>query len=84
MAVASLKLALAARRGHLAGVTEQARFLDSPLTGQSDQDIALSNDLRAVALMTLGTVEASVGLAAAERHLEEGAILARDVGPALP
>jgi LuxR family maltose regulon positive regulatory protein len=33
-----------------------------------------------VALMTLGTVEASVGLADAERHLEEGAILARDVG----
>ena len=80
VAIASLKLALAARRGHLSGVTEQARFLDSPVTGQSDEDIALSNDLRAVALMTLGTVEASVGLADAERHLEEGAILARDVG----
>jgi LuxR family transcriptional regulator, maltose regulon positive regulatory protein len=80
VAIASLKLALAARRGHLAGVTEQARFLDSPLTGQSDQDIALGNDLRAVALMTLGTVEASVGLADAERHLEEGAILARKIG----
>jgi LuxR family maltose regulon positive regulatory protein len=80
VAIASLKLALAARRGHLAGVTEQARFLDSPLTGQSDQDIALGNDLRAVALMTLGTVEASVGLAEAERHLEEGAVLARKIG----
>jgi LuxR family maltose regulon positive regulatory protein len=80
VAIASLKLSLAARRGHLAGVTEQARFLDSPVTGQSDQDIALGNDLRAVALMTLGTVEASVGLADAERHLEEGAILARKIG----
>jgi LuxR family maltose regulon positive regulatory protein len=80
VAIASLKLALAARRGHLAGVTEQARFLDSPVTGQSDEDIALSNDLRAVALMTLGTVEASLGLADAERHLREGAVLARKIG----
>jgi LuxR family maltose regulon positive regulatory protein len=80
VAVASLKLALAARRGHLAGVTEQARFFDSPVTGQSDEDIALSNDLRAVALMTLGTVEASLGLAGAERHLREGAVLAQKIG----
>ena len=80
IAVASLKLALAARRGHLAGVTEQARFFDSPVTGQSDEDIALSNDLRAVALMTLGTVEASLGLPGAERHLQEGAVLARKIG----
>ncbi len=80
VAIASLKLALAARRGHLAGVTEQARFLASPVTGQSDEDIALGNDLRAVALMTLGTVEASLGLADAERHLQEGAVLARKIG----
>jgi LuxR family transcriptional regulator, maltose regulon positive regulatory protein len=80
VAIASLKLLLAARRGHLAGVTEQARFLDSPVTGQSDEDIALDNDLRAVALMTLGTVEASLALASAERHLREGAVLAREIG----
>ena len=80
VAIASLKLSLAARRGHLAGVLEQARFLASPVAGQSDEDIALSNDLRAVALMNLGTVEASLGLADAERHLREGAALARDIG----
>jgi LuxR family maltose regulon positive regulatory protein len=80
VAIASLKLSLAARRGHLAGVLEQARFLASPVAGQSDEDIALSNDLRAVALMNLGTVEASLGLADAERHLREGAVLARDIG----
>ena len=80
VAMASLRLSLAARRGDLAGVTEQAGFLDSPVTGQSDEDIALGNDLRAVALMNLGTVEASVGLADAERHLEEGAVLARKIG----
>jgi LuxR family maltose regulon positive regulatory protein len=80
VAIASLKLSLAARRGHLAGVTEQARFLASPVTGQSDEEIALGNDLRAVALMNLGTVEASLGLADAERHLREGAVLAGKIG----
>ena len=81
VAIASLQLVLARRRGHLAGVIEQARFLASPVTGQSDEDIALGNDLRAVALMNLGTVEAwSLGLPDAERHLREGAALARKIG----
>jgi LuxR family maltose regulon positive regulatory protein len=81
VAIASLKLSLARRRGHLAGVIEQARFLASPVTGPSDEDIALGNDLRAVALMNLGTVEAwSLGLPDAERHLREGADLAREIG----
>ena len=81
VAIASLKLSLARRRGHLAGVLEQAKFLASPVTGQSDEDIALGSDLRAVALMNLGIVEAwSLGLPDAERHLQEGADLARQIG----
>jgi len=81
VAIASLKLSLARRRGHLAGVIEQTRFLTSPVTGQSDEDIALGSDLRAVALMNLGTLEAwSLALEDAERHLQEGAALARDIG----
>ncbi len=82
VAIASLKLSLARRRGHLAGVLEQAKFLASPVTGQSDEDIALGSDLRAVALMNLGTVEAwsPLGLEDAERHLQEGAALARQIG----
>jgi LuxR family maltose regulon positive regulatory protein len=84
VAVASLQLSLARRRGHLAGVIEQARFLASPVTGQSDEDIALGSDLRAVALMSLGTAEAwTLGLPEApdaERHLREGADLAREIG----
>jgi LuxR family transcriptional regulator, maltose regulon positive regulatory protein len=81
VAIASLKLSLARRRGHLAGVIEQARFLASPVTGPSDEDITLGSDLRAVALMNLGTVEAwSLGLPDAERHLREGAVLAREIG----
>ena len=84
VAVASLQLALARRRGDLAGVVEQARFLASPVTGESDEDIALGSDLRAVALMNLGTAEAwTLGrpdAPDAERHLREGADLAREIG----
>ncbi|HEX5303046.1 MAG TPA: hypothetical protein VFW50_39240, partial [Streptosporangiaceae bacterium] len=81
VAVASLQLSLARRRGDLAGVMEQARFLASPVTGPSDEDIALGSDLRAVALMNLGTAEAwSLGLPDAVRHLREGADLAREIG----
>ena len=84
VAVASLQLALARRRGHLASVIEQARFLASPVTGPSDEDIALGSDLRAVALMNLGTAEGwTLGrpdAPDAERHLREGAVLAREIG----
>jgi LuxR family maltose regulon positive regulatory protein len=81
VAVASLQLALARRRGDLAGVIEHIRFLALPVTGPSDEDIALGSDLRAVALMNLGTAEAwSLGLPDAERHLREGAVLAREIG----
>jgi LuxR family transcriptional regulator, maltose regulon positive regulatory protein len=79
--IASLNLALARRRGHLAGVIEQVRFLNSPVSGRSEEDIALDNDLRAVALMNLGTIEAwSLGSEDSERHLREGADLARAIG----
>ena len=81
MAIASLRLWLARRRAHLAGVVEQAGFLASPVTGRCGQEIAIANDLRAVALMNLGTVEAwSLALTDAERHLREGATLAREIG----
>jgi LuxR family transcriptional regulator, maltose regulon positive regulatory protein len=81
MAIASLQLWLTRRRADLAGVVEQARFLASPVTGPSGEDIALGNDLRAVALMNRGTVEAwSLAPQDAERHLQEGAILAREIG----
>jgi LuxR family transcriptional regulator, maltose regulon positive regulatory protein len=81
MAIAALNLSLAGRRGNFASVVEQARFLASPLTGPSAEDIALGSDLRAVALMNLGIVEEwSQGLPDGERHLQEGAALAREIG----
>ena len=54
------------------------------MRGESEEDIALGSDLRAVALMNLGTAEAwTLGLPDApdaERHLREGADLARQIG----
>jgi LuxR family transcriptional regulator, maltose regulon positive regulatory protein len=80
VAIASLQLSLATRRGHLA-VIDQVRFLASPVTGQPGEDIALGSDLRAVALTNLGIAEAwTLGLPDAERHLQEGAVLAREIG----
>ncbi len=81
VAIASLKLSLATRRGHPASVIELVSFLTSPVTGQSDEDIALDSDLRALALTNLGIAEAwTLGLPDAERHLQEGAVLAREIG----
>ncbi len=84
VAVGSLQLSLARRRGDRAGVIEQARFLASPVTGASEEDIALGSDLRAAALGNLGTAEAwslePSDAPDAERHLREGADLAREIG----
>jgi LuxR family maltose regulon positive regulatory protein len=84
LAVGSLQLTLARRRGDRVGVIEQARFLASPVTGASEEDIALGSDLRAVALGNLGTAEAwslePSDAPDAERHLREGADLAREIG----
>ncbi len=81
VATAALRLSLARKRGHFAEVVAQIRFLASPVSVQSGQDIALDSDLRAVALMNLGIVEAwSLGNQDSERHLQEGAELARRIG----
>jgi LuxR family maltose regulon positive regulatory protein len=81
VAVASLRLWLAQRRADLAGVVEQVELLAAPEAGQSGADIALDADLRALALLHLGTAEAwSPGHPDAERHLLEGAALARRIG----
>jgi DNA-binding NarL/FixJ family response regulator len=76
VATRSLRLALAVRRGDLAGVLAHATPDASPTPG----DIALDNDLRALALLNLGTVEASLALPDAERHLREATALAHEIG----
>jgi LuxR family transcriptional regulator, maltose regulon positive regulatory protein len=82
MSIAAVRVSVARRRGHLSGVLEQVAFLASPLGGETDEDIAQGSDLRALALMNLGAAEAWApsGLADAERHLLQGAALAREIG----
>jgi LuxR family maltose regulon positive regulatory protein len=62
-------------------VFEQVGALPPPPDGQSNADVALGRDLRAVALLNLGVTEAwSLRLVDSERYLRDGAALARDIG----
>ncbi len=79
-AIASLDLLSARLRGHFDGVFELVDALPSPAEGLSTGDVALGNDLRAIALLNLGVTEAwSLRLAESEKYLSEGASLARDI-----
>jgi LuxR family maltose regulon positive regulatory protein len=81
MAIASLDLLSARLRGNFDGVFELVDGLPSPVAGQSNADVALGSDLRALALLNLGVTEAwSLRLAGSERYLRDGAALARDIG----
>jgi LuxR family transcriptional regulator, maltose regulon positive regulatory protein len=79
--IATLRLGLARRQGHLDSVIEQIKFFNT-----ADEDCPVSNTplsavLSAVALMNLGIVEMWSGqLADADEHLREGAELAQQVG----
>ncbi len=80
MAAAALELLPARLRGHFDDVFEQADALPSRVAGQSHTEVALASDLRALVLLNLGVTEAwSLRLADSERHLLEGAALARDI-----
>ena len=81
MAIASLRLALARRSGQFTEVIEQVNLLDASISDESNEQIAMGSELRGVALMNLGIVETWSGrFADAERHLSEGAALARTIG----
>ncbi len=81
VAIASLRLALARRSGRFTEVIEQVSLLDASIADESSGLIAMSSELRGVALMNLGIVEMWSGrLADADRHLAEGAELAQTIG----
>ncbi len=81
VAIASLRLALARRSGQFNEVIDQANLLDASITDESNDQVAMGSELRAVALLNLGIVETWSGrLVDAERHLSEGAALARTLG----
>jgi LuxR family transcriptional regulator, maltose regulon positive regulatory protein len=75
--LAIMRLCLAQRRGDLPAVVKEAQRLlapDAALPG-------LSQDLRALALISLGTAELwALQAAEAERHLDQAAALARRIG----
>jgi LuxR family maltose regulon positive regulatory protein len=81
VAIASLRLALARRSGQFTEVIEQVSLLDASIADESNDQVAMGSELRGVALLNLGIVETWSGrLADAERHLSEGAALARTIG----
>ena len=81
VAIAALRLALARRSGQFTEVMEQVNLLDASTADQSSGQIAMGSELRAVALLNLGIVETwSRRFDDAERHLSEGAALARAIG----
>jgi LuxR family maltose regulon positive regulatory protein len=81
VATTSLRLALVRRSGQFAEVIEQLSVLDASIAGESSEPVAVSSELRAVALMNLGIVETwSRRFDDAERHLSEGAALAHGIG----
>jgi LuxR family maltose regulon positive regulatory protein len=81
VAVAALRLAHARRSMNLTDVMRHVDFLNSPIDGESVEQIALGGELRGVALMNLGIAELWSGrLGDAERHLSEGAALAQQIG----
>jgi LuxR family maltose regulon positive regulatory protein len=81
VAIASLRLALARRSGQFTEVIEQLNGLDAWIAGESSEPVAMSSELRGVALLNLGIVETwSRRFDDAERHLSEGAALAQAIG----
>ncbi len=79
--LAIMRLMLTQRRGDLPAVVEEAQRLLAP---EDPADAALPGrcqDLRALALVSLGTAELwALRPGEAERHLEQGADLARRIG----
>ena len=79
--LASVKLESAGRRGDLAGARRAMAELEDALAGQPAGALEQSNDIRALALMTLGTTELwALDLRGALSHLERALALARRIG----
>ena len=79
--LAGVRMRRARQRGDLAAVAEEAQRLLAPaMTAGADQ-LELSGDLRALALINLGIVEVWTSrFDEADRHLAEGIALAHEIG----
>jgi len=76
-----VRLLLARQRGNLPAVADEARRLRTAAEAPDGGWPGLGEELRALALINLGTAEAwAAQFQEAERHLEQGAALARRIG----
>jgi LuxR family maltose regulon positive regulatory protein len=77
----AVRMRLARQRGDITAVAEEAQRLLAPATTADSVLPELSGDLRALALINLGTAEVWTSrLDEADRHLEEGIDLAHEIG----
>ena len=80
MLLAWLRLSLARQRGDRPGVIGEAQRMLAPADAPDAARLGLTEDLRALALISLGMAEySSLRPEAAERHLEEGLALSRRI-----
>jgi LuxR family transcriptional regulator, maltose regulon positive regulatory protein len=76
-----VRLLLARQRGNRPAVAEQAQRLQAMADAPDATGPGLGDDLRALALISLGSAEFwAAGFEEAERHLEQGVALARRIG----
>jgi LuxR family transcriptional regulator, maltose regulon positive regulatory protein len=81
VALAVVRLRFALRRGDLPAVTEQAQQLLVPAGAADPARFGVGEDLRALALISLGIAEVwTARFDEADRHLEQGIALARRIG----
>ena len=74
-----LRLILATRIGNLPAIVEEAQRILSPVEGADTSQIEADDDLRAVALTSLGVAELWLNqVEEAEGHLKQGVVLAHD------
>lgn len=79
--LATARMTLARWRGDYGTIVSEVRPLLEPVEAETVSEVAAANDVRAVALLTLGTVELWSGAGDdAERHLTEGLELSRRIG----
>ena len=76
-----LRLSLARQRGDVPAVAEEAQRLLAPVEAADWTDLGMSEERRALALISLGIAETwAYRSDEAERHLEQGVALARQIG----
>jgi len=79
--LAVVRMRLARQRGDVAAVAECAQPLLAPAEAADPARLGLGEDLRALALINLGTAELwTARFEEADRHLEQGVALARRIG----